>query len=433
MSARPAQRYSLSSGHHGVGAASATDRLLVPFLGALLLLRVLTDHLSSPDSRHSGSLNLSAVIAVLFLLVAGGLLLRRRHGMLATVLVVLWICVWTAIAVNTGGASTETLREGVRELSVVAVVVIVYNARGIITVPIATRVVQLVGFIPAVIALYQLTAHTGMDVGGHLRSNGTFAHPNSAVMFFTIAATASLWRYLDYGRHRSDAFLVALFGAAVISTFSIDGLVAMFAAMVAFGTLHPGPIRVKLVPYAVGGLVVLVFFATPLGAQRVASETATSLAAAERGEGSSSLTWRLKKWKTLIPEWEQSPVFGRGLGTTTTAEGTLANPFAGYPPHSEYVRYLVETGVIGVMILLTALTILVRSLLRRRKMGGTLDAGTLNVAILAIAVLVGCLINSLADNTLLNSPTDYAAALIVAAVLALPGIKAPRAPVPQTT
>ena len=106
---------------------------------------------------------------------------------------------------STRGASTETLREGVREVSVVALAIIVYNARGAVTVPIATRLVQLVGFAPALIALYQLATHTGMDIGGELRSNGTFAHPDSAAMFFAIAAAASLWLYFDNGRHRSDA------------------------------------------------------------------------------------------------------------------------------------------------------------------------------------------------------------------------------------
>jgi hypothetical protein len=62
---------------------------------------------------------------------------------------------------------------------------------------------------------------------------------------------------------------------------------------------------------------------------------------------------------------------------------------------------------------------------------GMLDAGTLNAPALAIAVIVGCLVNSLADNTLLNSPTCYAAALILAAVLALPGIEVRRAPASQ--
>jgi hypothetical protein len=47
-------------------------------------------------------------------------------------------------------------------------------------------------------------------------------------------------------------------------------------------------------------------------------------------------------------------------------------------------------------------------------------------------VVAGTLENSLADNTLLASPTGYAAALIIVAVLALPGIEVRRPPVPQT-
>lgn len=426
------QRGSLSSRRRGLDVVSGLDLLLVPFLGALLLVRVLNDDLSAPDSRYSGSLNLSAVIAVLFILVAVGLLLRRRRGVLPTALVGLWLCVWVAIAMNTSGASTETLREGVREVSVVALIVLIYNARGAVTVPIATRLVQFVGFAPAILALYQLATHTGMEVAHNLRANGTFAHPNSAAMFFAIAATASLWRYLDDGRRRSDALLVTLFAAALIATFSIDGLITLAAMLTTFGALRPGSLRVKLGPCAIAGVVVLVFFATPLGAQRVASESSTSLAAADRGETSSSLNTRLYRWKTLLPAWERSPLFGRGLGTTTTAESTSANRLNSLLPHNEYIRYLVETGIVGLAILLAAVVILLRGLVRKWKIPGTLDAGTLNAPALAIAVIVGCLVNALADNTLLNSPTCYAAALIVAAVLALPGIEMRRAPALQT-
>src|SRR5580704_18469318 len=217
--------------------AASTGWPLVAFLGATLLLRVLTDSSSAPDSRHSGSLNLSGAIALLYVLVAAVLLLRRRRGMLPTALAALWLCAWTVVAVATNGASSETLREGVREGSVLALAVLVFNASDAVTVPIATRLVQLVGFVPALLALYQLASHTGMDVAGHLRANGTFAHPNSAVMFFALAATASVWRYLDYGRHRLDGVLLVIFAAAVISTFSIDGLITMFAMMMAFGWL----------------------------------------------------------------------------------------------------------------------------------------------------------------------------------------------------
>ena len=119
--------------------------------------------------------------------------------------------------------------------------------------------------------------------------------------------------------------------------------------------------------------------------------------------------------------WEGSPVFGRGIGTTTTTESTATNRLNFLLPHNEYLRYLVETGVVGLAILLAGSRApAITRLIRRRKTPGTLQAGTLNAAALALAIVAGCLVNSLADNTLLNSPTCYAAALIVAAVLAYP-------------
>jgi O-antigen ligase len=398
------------------------DLSLVLFLAAALVVRVLTDDLSAPDSRHSGSLNLSADIALLFMLLASGLLLRRRRGLLATILATLWLGAWTAVAVHTNGASTETLREGVREASVVALAVIAYNACGAVTVPLATRLVQLVGFVPAIVALYQLATFTGAN-----RAYGTFAHPDSAAMFFAIAVIASLWLYQDNGRRRADAMLVILFAAALIATFSIDGLGTLVAMLVAYGVLHPGSPRLRVVPCVIAGAVVVVFFASPLGARRIASESSNKFAST--GEPDSSLAWRLEKWKSLVPEWERSPVFGRGLGTTTT--GDPDNRLASKPPHNEYIRYAVETGVVGLAILLWAVALLTRHLFRKRRIPGELSAGTFNAPALAIVVVLGCLVNSLADNTLLNSPTGYAAALIVAAVLALPGIDAPRAAVPQ--
>ncbi len=382
-------------------------------------MRVLFDDRSSPDSHQSGSLNLSGGIAVLLTVAAIVLLIRRRNGLWVAILTSLWLCVWTAIAVSTHGASTETLREGVREESVVALAVIVYNAYGAVTIPVATRLVQCMGLIPAVLALYQLVTNTGADIHGEMRSNGTFAHPDSAAMFFAIATVASMWRYLDNGRHRSDALLVAVFAAALVSTLSIDGLATLVAMLVVLGALRPGSFRIKAAPYLVAVLVVLAFVATPLGAQRVINESSTSLATADRGETNTSLDWRLHKWKTLLPEWEASPFLGQGLGTTITANAIPGNRFAGKPPHNEYVRYLVETGVIGLTILLGAVTVLIRSLARRRRTPGTLDTGTLNAPTLGIAIVVGCLVNSLADNTLTYSPTGYAAALIVLAVLSM--------------
>ncbi len=406
----------------------ATDLPVVPFLGVTLFVRVVTDDLGNANSHHSGSLNFSGMIAVLIMLVTIGPLIRRQRGARPTLLALLWLGAWTAIAVHTDGASAETIREGVREMSVVALAVLVCNARRTVSVPTATRIVQFIGVVPAVLALYQLATHKGLEVAGEIRSNGTFVHPNSAAIFFAMATIVSLWRYLDNGRRRSDALLMTLFAAAAVATFSIDGLLSMLVMLMAFGALRPGSPRAKLGAFMVAGLVILAFLATPLGAERIAKESASNVTTAEHGEASSSFAWRLYKWETLLPEWERHPLFGRGLGTTVTSEATVSNRLSGFEPHNEYLRYLVETGVVGLAILLWGAGLLIRVLVRRRRMPGSRDAGTLNAASLAIAIVIGCLFNAIADNALTTSTTDYTAALIVAAVLSAPVIEARRKP-----
>ncbi|HTU77805.1 MAG TPA: O-antigen ligase family protein [Solirubrobacteraceae bacterium] len=395
--------------------ALATDIPIVPFVGWALLARLLVEGLSPANSNHTGSLNLTGFIAVLFIAVAAGLLLRRRQGVWPTAVATLWLCLWTAIAIKSHGESAETVREGVREASIIALAVIVYNSRGALSVPVVTRLIQLAGIISALLALYQFGTHTGEDVVGQIRSYGTFAHPNGAAMYFAIATMASLWRYIDYRRRRFDACCALLYAAGLITTFSLGGLASLLVMLTTYGALRPGSFRLKVGACAVAGLVLIAFVATPLGAERIEQESATSLASAQtRGTANTSLAWRFWKWQTLIPEWEKAPLFGQGLGTTTTAEGSSENVGAGQVPHNEYLRYLVETGVVGLAILLWAAALLIRRIQQRRRTPGTYNAATLGMAIVA-----GCLFNALGDNTFLYSTTSYAAALIVAAVLAL--------------
>jgi O-antigen ligase len=397
--------------------ALAIDMPLIPLITATLVIRVLTgEAISSPTAQHSGSLNLSGAIAVVFILLAVGLVARRRRALVPSVLAALWLCVWTGVAIKSQGASTETIREGVREASIVALAVIVCNARGVFNVPLAVRLVQIAGLGSALLALYQLATHTGLNIEGEIRSNGTFTHPNGAAMYFAIAVTASLWRYLDRGRHRSDALFAVLFAAATISTFSLGGLASLLAMLITFGVLRPGSLRLKLGSFAVAGLIILAFLATPLGAKRFANEAGTHLSSTQTRVGvNTSFAWRIYKWRTLIPEWERHPLLGAGLGTTVTAEGTSENTTAGKQPHDEYVRYLVETGALGLAILLAAIGVLLARLKRLRR-----DPQTVDVATLGLAITMGCLLNGLGDNTLLYSTTGYAAALILAAVLSTP-------------
>jgi O-antigen ligase len=111
---------------------------------------------------------------------------------------------------------------------------------------------------------------------------------------------------------------------------------------------------------------------------------------------------------------------GHGLGSTLTTVATSpSDRYTGKPPHNEYIRYLVETGVLGLALLLWGAGALARRLVRLRR-SRTAPAATSAAATLGLVVLFGCLFNALADNTLINSPTCYAAALLIVAAVSRP-------------
>ncbi len=393
--------------------ALAVDIPLIPFLGVTMLVRVLTDDVASGSSRHSSSLNLDGLIAGIYLVVAIGFLLHRRRGLMPACAIGMWLALWTAVAAGGhGGASTLTVREGVREASIVAVAIIAYNAPDVLNLTKVTRLVQIAGVASAALALYQLASHTGISVGGEIRSNGTFSQPNVAAVFFAVASMISVWRYVDYGRGLLDLSFAVVFAAATIATFSLGGVSCLLAMLIVFGLLRPGSLRLKLGGCAAAALVAIAFLATPLGAEHFNEESSTQISAKRiNGEAKTSLGTRLEKWESLIVEWETSPIIGKGLGTTVTTEGVSENATSGLLPHNEYLRYLVETGVIGLIAALSGVYILLRRMARNRVMVAN-NAGTLGIALVS-----GLLVNAIAANTLLYTAAAYATALVIGAVL----------------
>jgi O-antigen ligase len=182
--------------------------------------------------------------------------------------------------------------------------------------------------------------------------------------------------------------------------------------IVIFGVLRSGSRRLSVGSCVLALCIGVAFLATPLGAERIANESTTELSTnGTRGPATTSLEWRLEKWQRLIHIWEARPILGRGLGTVTSEEAPTGHPTNSPLPHNEYLRYLVETGVLGLIILLGALASLILRL-RRAKRTATSHGPTL-----ALAVVAGLLANAAASNTLLYTPAAYAATLIVACAL----------------
>jgi O-antigen ligase len=378
---------------------------LVPVFGALLGLRVLVDAMPDGGSRYSTAVDMPGFLAMTLIALALGLLWRRREGLRPTLAVAAAICVWTLIMVASEGASTVSLREGVREASLLAVAVIVVNARGVLSLGLCTRIVQLAGAVAGVVALVQVATHNGMDVAGDIRSNGTFSHPNAAAVYFAVATISSLWRWLELGRQRLDAGFTLLFSAAAITTFSIGGFGGLIAMAVVFAVLRSGSARFRIGVCVAVAALAAVFALTPIGGNRIASETNTSLSGSSGAE-TNSLEWRVHKWRHLVEEWKGSPVVGHGLGWTVAQDD--GHPTNSQLPHNEYVRYLAETGVVGIGLWLAGLGAFGYGLLRGGGRGR--GAGALGAALLA-----GLMVNALAANTLLYTPAAYAAVAVLAA------------------
>ena len=84
--------------------------------------------------RRWGTVDLSGALAVLFIVMAAGLLAQRRRGVWPTLLAGLWLSFWTLVALQVHGGSTETVRQGVREAAILAIGVIVLNSAREVTV-----------------------------------------------------------------------------------------------------------------------------------------------------------------------------------------------------------------------------------------------------------------------------------------------------------
>jgi O-antigen ligase len=399
-----------------VAIAVAVELPVVPVLGGLLLVRVLSDDMSAEGSRQAAAFSPTALIGALLILLAAAWLLERRRGLGAFTAIAGAIAVWTLTATLAEGSTAVTVREGVRELSIVAVAAIALCAPRL-SMATAVRLVQIAGAVAALVALQQLATGGGVLIAGELRANGTFAHPNGAAVYFAIAAACSVWRYVDAGRAKLDLAFAAAFSAATLATFSIAGFGSLLAMLVAFGLMRPGSALVKRRAALLVVVLAAAFVLSPVGSQRLAGEANSETTLNVKGEAeSSSLVWRLDKWGSLLPEWERNPIFGSGLGTTTTAETTRSNTSVGSLPHNEYVRYLVETGALGMAALIAALVLLIRRLDRRRHLPGTDGAA----AVLGLAVVIGLMFDGLAANTLLYTPAAFAAALVVATALRRP-------------
>lgn len=341
-----------------VGLVAAAVWRFEVFVLALLGLRASADAV-----RGTGA---EPAIVLGFLLVTGGLLWLARprdvdswRGPAAPAWAALALLGAAAASLVSAQDRVAALLDVARLAAVVAMVVVV--DRLVADERVARRVTVAVfasAAVPLALAGYQAAGGTGSRViDGFSRVRGTFVHPNPLALYLTVLLVFGAGLALALrGRARLVlvAFLVAG-GTVLVATYARGAWIAAFVGLFVVAVAARRW-------WVVGALLVAVVVVAVAVPSTVARFADVGRADRPGGDPSNSLTWRVRYWDRSLDLFTENPVTGVGLGMV--AERLPE----GVPPHNDYVRALVETGVLGVaayLALFASLGVTARRALQR--------------------------------------------------------------------
>ena len=184
-------------------------------------------------------------------------------------------------------------------------------------------------------------------IGEGSRVFGTLGHPNGLAKFLFLFIALTWWQ-IERSSKRWYWFLMmfalvfllvstqALFAIGMLGVFVIVRMVQQ----ISFSRLLAG-----IVLFA---LFIGLFASTELGLERLNSISNTPLLNRDIGisqaillSDGNSFNWRIAQWTYLLQAWQKYPIFGYGLNSSM---GIPA--FFNYA-HNDYVRALVEGGIVG--------------------------------------------------------------------------------------
>ncbi|SDY66910.1 O-antigen ligase [Modestobacter sp. DSM 44400] len=316
------------------------------FLLAVLVVRPVLDIAKvggGPAVLSSGVAAL-VVLGVLLWLAAqlhGGTL--RRVSVLGQ-LSVLLLAVMTVSAVFSGD-QVRSLLQVARLAAAVAVFLAVEqfavaerNRRRVLTAVYVSAVV------PLLVGLQQFATGTYLKQSSGLgRVTGTFLHPNAFgfyLVLLLIMGTA-IFRYLQGGPRLLVGAVVAVGSVELLLTYSRGSWATVVAGVLVVGVLQSR----KLLLLVPAGLALVVVLA-PSVLTRLSD---LSQEETINGTPGNSFLWRVQHWGVVL-EGAQGHEF---LGLGPSASDYLGAEVL--PPHNDFVRMYVETGVLGTTVYLAVI------------------------------------------------------------------------------
>jgi O-antigen ligase len=195
------------------------------------------------------------------------------------------------------------------------------------------RVMLASATIPVAVGVYQYFTGTGnRDTEGFNRIMGTFTHPSPYASYLVTLVPFAVVFFLHTNSRLARVVLAAAIPVMVFSIYATQTRIAWIGLLVVVMVFMSTRARWTL--FLVPVLAVAVVVASPSIRQRF--DEATS----ETG----SVFWRQQQWQRAInvASPPELVTVGAGLGAVDETLGNFA--------HNEYVRLLVETGALGLIV-----------------------------------------------------------------------------------
>ena len=360
--------------------ALATKNWRYPFYAGILLRPVLNvdyleglkfiyanDALSVLQKGHLDSTigtPLQSILTFVWVLLFGFYFIRESKSLhilfrdCVFILFVVWIVIGVLSFIVRGNAETnfiKTLMELMNLLFVYGIVVIDTKECSYI------RILYLLvcsSIVPILIALYGLIAYLpsfdDLLVRG-VRSASTFNNKNAFSYFLCLVIYAITVLLMENKKSQKHLLLLVYLIIVIITFFTTGSRGALIGATLAFSIVF---FRKSI--WLLGAVIVLFFI---LVSNIPAYQAILNITKFEPSEvGGDTFTWRLFVWFTVITNIGDYWPLGIGIGTVLNHMIDQFN--IPYDTHNDYLRLLIEYGLIGLFVYLSAIFILLSRALK---------------------------------------------------------------------
>lgn len=390
-----------------------------PFYGLLILiiLRPTLDIFTNQSVISIGqySLNIASVLAILvigFSFAVAFYHFRKLSSLPLKIPLLVFICL-TFTSIFFSQSAYLSLAEWLRILSIFSLYLLGFiliknkaDFKKLIFVVIGSA------FIPAIVAFYQFFTGTGITIISENISNrifGTFAHPNLLAYYIALILILLVFLILNRQKYQLKNSLLysffALNGVLLLLTYTRGAWLFFLVALATVGI-------VKYKKFLLGALLALFIF------YLVIPPLNTRVNSLFKYDPFDSIQWRIELWKDGIKYSKEHIIAGHGLGTASKIILDRRGESFGSPdPHNDYLKILLENGIIGIVSYLFLIISLFITLIKGYFQSK--EFFTKNLFLLFIGISLGLYLMSFADNILRNTALQWSFWIILGALFAI--------------